>query len=286
MKKMILSIVLAIVAFTLIGCQDTTSFLVGDGSVGNLSVTDNVITWNIIDGYDYLVLANGTLVTTEPVTSFDLTTLETGLIYNVTVQSYIDETLYDQSSFIYTEGYVVNETYDMYYPSNSEPDNWYDDLNITTYGSFLYIISESFNEIITPSEDDLSSNIQAFVSTLGLGDYTYYAVMKTGIIELDVHVYDVDVVGVISPDSVTVQVGEAAYFWANINGGTLDSMYYDENITLTENDYSFDGLKITINSNFISSVFNATPERESLVLMYSINNNDVSGYIVIYLIQS
>jgi len=291
MKKKVLFLLLLTISFALIGCTgtssttsvDTSNLTTWTGSVPdwNLAITDDLLSWDAVPGYaNYRVLINGESTEIDQ-TSYDLSSLESGQIYQITVVAIENSFAIATSPAIYfVKGVTIAQTIDLEYDQSQPGDLLAFEGN--SYGEILYILDSEWNEITVVEEAGSFMFSEIYLEELTYGFHYFYFTFSEGIVLVNLTKVDSRNPHLVSPAQQLVAMNTDAIYEFDLYDGIFMGLS-GNGVTL--DDYSFEDGVLTIYSDYIGPKFNDEPERDVLILGYTIQNGPdiIVGYLLIEL---
>ena len=206
--------------------------------------------------------------------SFNLSTLEDNRTYEISVSVDLSYLINDTEAFVleYYSGtadidvsYNVNNGYGLYLEVLSESTVYY-------YRYSDTLIRNEYNSVGTPIL------AHGFISVF-TNDIVVKAYTSTGIYTVMVSIEDITKPYIISDNEVTF-AGEDLVFVFDLCEGELVDI---NGSLLSTSDYTFNDNILVINQEFIQNLFDAEPQRDTVILAYQLRNDTdiVIGYLFI-----
>lgn len=281
----------------LIGCGQTTTemtttidtFINTEITVPVISFEEEEVFWTAVEGVSlYEVRVKDVTTTNNELlleddyyqisdTSFFITDLETNRLYEITVRSVIGEEHSEWSNALTFDKFVDSElTWSYSFNRNSTDD-------LVLFENLmpeLYFIEEDGNRVSSENyyfEYDLlfidNQYLQGLTSTI-FSLYTDY-----GIISLEVTYHSSSRPSILSNNTIDFENRDMLFVF-DLCGGEIVEV---SNADISASDYDVTGNILIINADFIQGLFDANPERETVIISYQLTATDeiVIGYIFI-----
>ncbi|MBI9008562.1 MAG: hypothetical protein JEZ05_00900 [Tenericutes bacterium] len=245
----------------------------------NLTLTDNILTWDAIDGAEsYYVVVNG-YGTAVDGTSHNVGGYGTGYL-SVKVQAVFPIGSSDFSEPVYYESNLKDtDPVNVQYSINSVQDIILCTLNLTSNTIILNSDSEviDLNDILINSDQYLTLNSD-YITTLELGENSLFVIIGPNKTEVIITVTDKTNPYIISSTGIHTDGTEDIYFQLELFGGSLYSVNGAAEDTVL---YEMNGYILTIESEFIADKFIT---EDFFVLSFVIKKDDTSviGYMFFY----
>jgi hypothetical protein len=121
-----------------------------------------------------------------------------------------------------------------------------------------------------------------YIEELSYGEYTFLLTTSEGLIELQLLIYDTRKPYLVSSSQVYLTLGDDAVIEFKLYDGTFNSLSGND---ISSEDYSIVGSTLTIDGEYIESIFTRDVERTVIILGYYISTGShvILGYIYIRL---
>jgi len=228
----------------------------------------------------YVLLVNGEELS-QTTNSLDLSTYFPGVIQVQVKAIYpLGSSIYSEL-IIYAGGAETLETINYSYSTNSLFD-----LNVLKSESFFYIAD---------SEEELSATDYIFTAqrvtlkntylvTLSTGHHLFTILTLDGFHIIDLNILDTDKPYLITNNQVFTDHSTDLTFTFELFGGEFTGLSGNE---VTAEDYTLIDNILTIDKDYVAFMFSLDPERETLILAYTLElgDNIVIGYLFIKVIE-
>jgi hypothetical protein len=236
----------------------------------NFDGTDEAVSYNI-----YL---NETVVNITE-TSYDLSQLESNAFYLIGVSA-----VYDNGESNVTDRvayHTYTETLDTipFEINKNRSTNGF--IAIETVYAYDYFIFEGtlIDEPFITFETDTMIIDYTFLRDLDAGTYTITLILDNGVVDIIMTVLNEERPYMTSPNTVPYQ-DEDLSFTFELFGGTINTV---SGLDITEDDYTINESTLTIKSTFIDQVIENDPDRETIIISYTLLKDDLTivGFIFI-----
>ena len=233
------------------------------------------------DAQAYVLLVNGEELS-QTTNTLDLSTYFPGVIQIQVKAIYaLGSSLYSEL-LIYDGGAETVETIKFAYSIHSLFE-----LGILQSATFVYI--EDSNNQNLDSNDYVYSAQHLFIknsylTTLSAGHHLFTILTLEGFYILDINILSTEKPYLISNSEVFTDFSSDLIFTFELFEGSFGSLSGNG---ITADDYTFQGNILTIDKTYVLSMFSSDPERETLILGYTLESGDdiVIGYLFIKIIS-
>ena len=237
----------------------------------------HIFHWDLMsNATGYVLLVNGEELS-QVTNSLDLSTYFPGVIQVQVKAVYpLGSSIYSEL-LIYAGGAETLETTKYSYSINSLFD-----LDILESESFVYI-EDSEAEL---SAEDFIFSAQAvtlkssYLVTLTTGHHMFTILTLNGFHLVDLNILETDKPYLITSSEISTDFTIDLTFTFELFEGSFTGLSGNE---VTVEDYTFEGNTLTIDKDYVAFMFNLDPERETLILGYTLEQGDniVIGYLFI-----